>query len=80
MRKSLVRTILFYFPGKSYGPGGAENFENHMDQGGPKISKKMPSSRYQYKDLISPETLHIPHAVGNHYLKYSWEYFMQKYA
>ena len=24
-----------------------------MDQGGPKKSKKMPSSRYQYDDLIS---------------------------
>ena len=39
--KSLVRMILLLCPGKSYGPGGLNIFE------------QMPSSRYQYEDLIA---------------------------
>ena len=39
--KSPVWMILLILSGKWYGPGG------------PKTSKKMPSSRYRYEDLIS---------------------------
>ena len=35
------RTVNYFFPGKSYGPRGTENFEN------------MPSSQYQHEDPIS---------------------------